>query len=148
MVKFKEFGEGAIVSLLQRICESRRLQCDEEALKLIAERSMGDARAAVNDLQAVADGYGRVTLNVVKTLIRSMDKSLNIWSTLNSVIYAKQAWIARKAVTQSEVDYEILITRLSDNIPKKYAEPEDLYRAYEALSRATLQIPRSKTSGE
>jgi replication factor C large subunit len=124
------------------------LQCDKEALKLIAERSMGDARAAVNDLQAVAEGYGRVTVDVVRALIRGRDKSLNIWRTLNSIVYAKQAWMAKKAVTQSEVDYETLITWLSDNIPKKYTEPEDLYRAYEALSRATLQIARSKTSGE
>jgi len=109
---------------------------------------MGDARAAVNDLQAVAEGYGRVTVDVVRALIRGRDKSLNIWRTLNSIVYAKQAWMAKKAVTQSEVDYETLITWLSDNIPKKYTEPEDLYRAYEALSRATLQIARSKTSGE
>jgi replication factor C large subunit len=148
MVEFKELSEGAIVSLLQRICEGERLQCDKEALKLIAERSMGDARAAVNDLQAVAEGYGRVTVDVVRALIRGRDKSLNIWRTLNSIVYAKQAWMAKKAVTQSEVDYETLITWLSDNIPKKYTEPEDLYRAYEALSRATLQIARSKVSGE
>jgi len=120
MVEFKELSEGAIVSLLQRICEGERLQCDKEALKLIAERSMGDARAAVNDLQAVAEGYGRVTVDVVRALIRGRDKSLNIWRTLNSIVYAKQAWMAKKAVTQSEVDYETLITWLSDNIPKKY----------------------------
>jgi replication factor C large subunit len=148
MVEFKGLSETAIVSLLQRICESERLQCDREALKLIAERSIGDARAAVNDLQAVAEGYGRVTLDIVRALIKGRDKSLDIWRTLNNIVYARQAWMAKKAVTQSEIDYETLITWLNDNIPKKYTEPEDLYRAYEALSRATLQLTRSKTTGE
>ncbi len=148
MVEFKELSEGALMALLKRICDSEGIYCDEGALRYIVERSMGDARAAINDLQAVAEGYGKVTLDLVRAVVKGRDKTLNIWRTLNNIFYARQAWMAKKAVTQSEVDYESLITWLSDSIPKKYEDPLDLYRAYEALARATLQLSRGKTTGE
>ncbi len=148
MIEFKELSERDIRGLLRRICDSEKIYCDDEALKYIAEKSMGDARAAINDLQAVAEGYGRVTLDIVRAIVKGRDKTLNIWKTLNSIFYAKQAWMAKKAVTQSEEDYETLITWLSDSIPKKYEDPLDLYRAYEALARATVQLSRCKTTGE
>ncbi len=148
MVEFKELSEGNIVSLLKRICEAENIYCEDEALRRIARRSMGDARAAVNDLQAVADGYGKVTLDLVDAIVKGRDKSLDIWRTLNNIFYADQAWIAKKAVTQSEIDYESLLTWLNDNIPKKYGDLQTLYRAYEALARATVHLSRSKTTGE
>lgn len=148
MVEFKELSENLIVSLLQRICDAEKVYCEREALRYIAEKSMGDARAAINDLEAVAEGYGKVTLGLVRAIVRGRDKSLNIWRTLSGIFYAKQSWMAKKAVTQSEEDYETLIAWLNDNIPKKYTDPYDLFRAYEALARATVQLTRCKTTGE
>lgn len=144
MVEFRELTNTQIIALLQRICESERLKCDKEALAYIAERSMGDARAAVNDLQTIAEGYREVTLDLARAIVKGREKTLNIWRTLSGVFYAKQAWMAKRAVTQSEEDYETLIAWLNDNIPKKYGDPQDLYRAYESLARATIFLNRSK----
>jgi len=148
MVEFKELTEGQIVALLQRICDAEGIYCEREALRYIAEKSMGDARAAINDLEAVAEGYGKVTLGLARAIVRGRDKSLNIWRTLSGIFYAKQAWMAKRAVTQSEEDYETLIAWLNDNIPRKYTDPYDLFRAYEALARATVQLSRAKVTGE
>ncbi len=147
MVEFRELTNTQIITLLQRICESERLKCDKEALSYIADKSMGDARAAVNDLQTIAEGYREVTLDLARALLKGREKTLNIWRTLSGVLYAKQAWMAKKAVTQSDEDYETLIAWLNDNIPRKYSDPYDLYRAYESLARATVFLNRSK-SGE
>lgn len=146
MIEFKELSENNIVTVLQRICDSEGIHCDREALRYIAEKSEGDLRAAINDLQAVAEGYGKVTLGLARALIKGRDKSIDLWRTLSGIFYAKQAWQAKRAVTNSEEDYETLIAWINDNIPRRYSNVEDYYRAYEALARASLFLARSKTS--
>ncbi len=147
LVQFKPLTKTLIMRLLSRICEAERLYCEREALSLIADLSQGDVRAAINDLQAIAEGYGKVTYELARAVLRGREKSVDIWRTLNMVFYAKASWMAKKAVTQSEEDYETLIAWINDNIPKKYGEPGDLFRAYDALSRATVFLSRAKYGG-
>ncbi|MCE4628275.1 MAG: replication factor C large subunit [Desulfurococcales archaeon] len=144
LVPFKPLSKTHIMAVLERICERERLYCEKQALRLIAELSQGDLRAAINDLQAIAEGYGRVTYDLARAILRGREKRVDIWRTLNMIFYAKAAWMAKKAVTQSEEDYETLIAWLNDNVPRKYAEPSDLHRAFDALSRATVFLFRAK----
>jgi replication factor C large subunit len=149
MVEFKPLTVNQIVALLQRICDAEGIYCEREALRYIAERSEGDVRAAVNDLQAVAEGYGKVTLGLAREIVRGREKTVEIWRTLNEVFYyPKYAWKAKKAVQQSEKDYEELIAWLNDNAPRKYEHPGDVWRALDALSRATVFLSRAKYGGE
>ncbi len=147
LVEFKPLGITHITRLLKKICTLEGLECEDQALRYIAEKSMGDVRAAVNDLQAVAEGYGRVTYAIVKAIVRGREKSIDIWRTLNTIFYARYAWQAKKAVTSSEEDYETLMAWLNDNVNRKYTEPENLFRAYESLARASLFLFRARYRG-
>ncbi|MCE4613609.1 MAG: replication factor C large subunit [Desulfurococcales archaeon] len=147
MVQFNSLSLTHIVSLLQRICDAEGLECEREALRFIAEKSMGDLRSAINDLQALAEGYGRVTIGLARAIVRGREKSIDLWRVLNQVFYAKYAWTAKRAVTNSEEDYETLISWLNDNIPRKYSEPGDVFRALDSLSRATVFLSRAKFKG-
>jgi replication factor C large subunit len=147
LVQFRALGKTDIMKVLQRICDAERLYCEREALRYIADISQGDLRAAINDLQAIAEGYGKVTLALAREILRGREKKIDIWRTLNQVFYAKASWMAKRAVTNSEEDYETLIAWLNDNIVKKYEHPGDLFRAYDALSRATVFLNRAKFGG-
>lgn len=147
LVEFKPLTTAQIVEYLERICRLEGVECEREALRYIADKSMGDMRAAVNDLQVVVEGYGRASLDLVKAIIKGRDKSLDVWRTLSEVFYARYAWSAKRAVSQSEMDYEELIQWLNDNIPRKYSEASDVYRALDALARATLFLNRAKYRG-
>ncbi len=145
MVEFKPLTLNQIISVLQGICNKENLECEREALKFIAEKSMGDLRGAINDLEAVAEGYGKVTFNIVSLVIKGRDKSIDLWRTLNGVFYAKEAWQSRRNVMNSEEDYETLIAWFNDNVPLKYGDYEDLFRAMDSLSRASLFLRRAKS---
>ena len=147
LVQFKQLSMTQVMGVLQRICEKERLDCEREALRLIAQLSQGDLRAAINDLEAIAEGYGKVTLALARAILRGREKKADIWRTLNQIFYAKAAWMAKRAVTSSEEDYETLMAWINDNIPRKYEEPGDLHRAYDALSRASLFLSRAKFKG-
>lgn len=56
LLEFKRPPAGEVAKCLKRISESEGIQVDEAALKFIAQRSGGDVRSAVNDLQALGQG--------------------------------------------------------------------------------------------
>jgi replication factor C large subunit len=145
MVEFKQLTVNQIIAVLQNICNQEKIECEREALKFIADKSMGDLRGAINDLESIAEGYGKVTFNIVSLVIKGRDKSIDLWRTLNGVFYAKEAWQSKKAVTNSEEDYETLMAWLNDNIPAKYGDPEDVFRAWDSLARASLFLSRAKS---
>ncbi|MEB3806330.1 MAG: replication factor C large subunit [Desulfurococcales archaeon] len=144
LIQFKPLSVTQVMAVLQRICDLEGLECEREALRYIAEIEKGDVRAAINDLQAIAEGYGRVTLGIVKLVIRGRDKKSDIFVTLNQIFYSNKFWRSRMALSNSEEDYETVIAWLNDNIPRKYEDPRDAYRAFDALARATIMLNRAK----
>ncbi len=148
MIKFDRLKKQDVVRVLRRICEAEGLMCEEEALEYIAERSEGDLRSAINDLQAVGEGYGKVTLSLVKALVRPRDREHDPFETLKNLFSAKYAWQAKMALSQSQLDYDQLRLWLLDNIALQYTDPEDRARAYEALSRADIYMGRIIKTGD
>ena len=147
MIPFKNLSLTQVISILQRICDLEGLECEREALRYIAEVERGDVRAAINDLQAIAEGYGRVTLTLAKMLVRGREKKYEIFQTLNQIFYSNKVWKSRMALSNSQEDYETVIAWLNDNIPKKYEDPRDAFRAFDALARATIMLNRAKFGG-
>ncbi len=142
MIPFNRLSERDVLTVLKRICAAEGVRCEDEALKLIASRSEGDLRSAINDLQAVAEGYGEVTSSLVRALIVSRDREYSPWEMLRNLFMSRYAWQAKKAVTHTNLDYDTVLEWINENIPVQYTDPEDVWRAYEALSRADIYLGR------
>lgn len=148
MVELKRLNKKIVLELMKRICSSEKIVCEEDALEYIYNLSQGDLRSAINDLQAVAEGFGRVDLELAKTILRRRDRELDPFETLRSIFGSKYAWQARTAVSQTNLDRDMLIEWLNENLPYQIQDPEDLWRAYEALSKATLYLARIIRTGD
>ncbi len=74
-------------------------------------------------------------------------RELDAFETVRNVFWAKYVWQAKNAVSNSQVDYDLLIKWFSENIPVQYDNLEDIWRAYDALSKASIFLNRAKTSG-
>ncbi len=147
LIEFKRLSELDVVKVLRRICTEENIVCEEDALRFIAQRSEGDLRSAINDLEALAEGAGKATLSVAKVLLRPRDREHNPFETLRAIFSSKYAWQAKLAASQSQLDYEQLIEWLNENIPNYITDPEELWKAYEALSRASVYQGRIIKSG-
>jgi replication factor C large subunit len=144
MVPFNRLSERYIVMALKRICRLEGIECEDQALKLIAQRAEGDLRSAINDLQAIAEGYGKVTVDIVRSVLVSRDRQYSPWEMLRHLFMSKYAWQAKRAVTHADLDYETLLQWINENIPHQYTDIEDIWRAYEALARADIMLARTK----
>ncbi|NPA05356.1 MAG: replication factor C large subunit [Crenarchaeota archaeon] len=146
LVPFNRLSNRVVVEVLSRICEAEHVYCERAALMYIAKRAEGDLRSAINDLQAIAEGYGKVTLDIVEGIVASRDREYSPFEALRHLFMSKYAWQAKRAVTHSNVDYDTMMQWINENIPNQYTDPEDVWRAYEALSRASVYLGRIKRS--
>ncbi len=143
MIRYDRVRSSSIVSYLKKICLAEGILADERALKFIADRSEGDVRSAVNDLQAVAQGRKKLTLEDVKWLA-VRDRQFNAFDVLRGIFAAKTCRAAKIALAQSTLDYEMIFQWLHENLPNQYKNPLELAEAYEALSRADVFLGRTK----
>jgi len=146
MVPFYRLSERHMVEVLARICKLENVECEMEALELLAKKAEGDLRSAINDLQAIAEGYGRVTRDLVQHLVASRDREYTPYEMLDHLFKSKYAWQAKRAVSHANLDYETLLEWINENIAVAYDDPEDVWRAHEALARADQYLGRIRRS--
>ncbi len=146
MIEVKKLGKIAMRRLLKKICSGEKIKCEDNALDQIIEASDGDSRYAINFLQSIAEGYGEVTEKLVSELVRRKERELDPFETVRSVFWARYGWQAKQAVSNSQVEYDLLMRWLSENIPIQYEMLNDIWRAYDALARASIFLTRAKLS--
>ena len=141
VIKFRALKRTQIMKILRRICAAEGIKCQEDVLSYIAGRSGGDLRAAINDLQAIAEGKKIVTFEDVKALGYRDVKSEMYGSTL-VLLHTEQFWEAKKALSNLDETPDYVMMWIEENMPLEYTKPEDLVRGYEYLSKADVYLGR------
>ena len=145
LIEFKKPSASEVMKHLNRICTDEGIQADENALKFIAQRSEGDVRSAVNDLQALAQGKKKLTYEDVSWL-SYRDRQDSIFSVLRLILYGKTCVGAKRAVDMADVDADMLFEWIYENVPSHLTDPHDLAKAMDALSMADVYRGRIRAS--
>ncbi|MEM0010511.1 MAG: replication factor C large subunit, partial [Candidatus Bathyarchaeia archaeon] len=116
LVEFKRLSVSEVMKHLARICAKEGIVAEDRALKFIAERSSGDVRSAILDLQALAQGKDKLTYEDVSWLAMR-DRKEEIFNVLRMIFYAKSATSAKTAVNMADVDVDMLFEWIYENIP-------------------------------
>jgi len=141
VIAFKKPTVRETISHLKRICAKEGIAADEEALKLIAERSGRDVRSAVNDLQALAQDKTRLSKEDVAWLA-GRDRKEVIFDVMRTILYSKDSWEAKKAVSSADVDPDMLFNWIYENTPYHITDPHDLVKAMDYLALADIYRKR------
>ena len=145
LLEFKKPAAGEVARRLRIICDAEGIQADEAALKFISQRSEGDVRSAVNDLQALAQGKTKLTYDDVSWL-GYRDRQDSIFNVLRMIIYGKTCSSAKQAVNMADVDIDMLFEWIYENVPDHFSDPHDLARAMDALSIADVYRGRIRST--
>ncbi|MEM4701501.1 MAG: replication factor C large subunit [Candidatus Bathyarchaeia archaeon] len=143
LIEFKKPSVTEVLKHLKAICLKEGIDAEENALKFIAQRSEGDIRSAVTDLQALAQGKKRLTYDDVSWL-GFRDRQENIFTVLRMILYGKTCDGAKRAVNMADVDVDMLFEWIYENVPNHFTDPHDLARAMDALSMADVYRGRIK----
>jgi replication factor C large subunit len=137
LIEFKKPSTTDVLKHLKAICLKEGIEAEDNALKFIAQRSEGDIRSAVTDLQALAQGKKRLTYDDVAWL-GFRDRQETIFTVLRMILYGKTCEGAKRAVNMADVDIDMLFEWIYENVPAHLTDPHDLARAMDALSMADV----------
>lgn len=144
LIEFKKLGKRDVVRILQDVCRREGVECDREVLSAIAENVRGDLRAAINDLQSVAQGRRKVTLRDLE-ILGYRAKQLNMFEVVRYVLAARRPEQAKAVLSMPSLDYEMLLQWLNENIIYQYwPSLRAIADAYDALSRADVFLGRMR----
>jgi len=144
LIRFQPIRMPLLIALLQKICLSEHVKAEFEALEHIAQNSRGDVRSAINDLQRLGEENHVLTLQDTMAL-SSRNQDITMDETLRGFFSAKSIAEASNLLSRSSVDYDEFLMSVSDNLPKRYADPAELAAAYDFVSQADVYRGRIGT---
>jgi replication factor C large subunit len=145
-----EFGHVSFRDIVQRLktlCREVEVEAEEDVLEMIAEKSSGDLRSAINDLEALARGKKTLTLEDIYWL-GDRDRKSELPDVLRRIFSAKSFREARDAFAESPIGYEDLFEWIYENLPYTFDDPHDLAKAMDALSQADIHRKRADKTQE
>ena len=145
LIEFKKASTFEVVKRLRNVSGREGIKAEERALRFIAERSGGDIRSAVNDLQALAQGRELLTYGDVAWLAHR-DRKEVIFEVLRTIFYSENCQEAKMALDRADVDPDMLFEWVYENVPRQLRHPKDLATAMEALAQADLYRGRIRST--
>lgn len=136
LVEYPAIPLTGMLPVLQNILSKEEKTSDEMVIKALARRSGGDLRGAITDLQVLAQA-NELTMNGLNTLT-DREKSESIMHALVKILKSTDPATALSALDHVGENFDESILWIDENMPKEYTNPEDLSRAYEALSKADI----------
>ncbi len=147
VISVKPLEEHHVISLLRRICSSEGIECEEEALRLIARASGGDMRAAINDLQAAAQGKKVLTKDDV-IMLSDRAHQYDMFKLVDKAFRIRRAEEIRSIQFLPSFDWEQFLPWAAENVSIYKNNPIALFDACTNLSLADVirgRIIRSQT---
>ncbi len=140
-ITFKKPTSVSISKTLRKIAEGEGFRIDPVAVETIADNAHGDMRAAVSDLQSIAEGKSVVTNRAAEAL-SERDNRTSMYDMVYSIFRKNDPAGSRRALMDSDTDPESAIIWVDENMPYEYTDKGDLVRGYEKLSRADIHLGR------
>ncbi len=140
-IKFQPVNRAAMKSLLRGICGREGLDFEDEVLDFIVERSQGDLRSALNDLESIAIGK-RALHGPATTSLGYRDRERTIFAALEEIFRSGDAKRARDSVQNLDESPEDLVLWVDHNLPYEFTTPGDRGRGFDTLSRADVYLGR------
>jgi len=135
-----EFGKVHVFDIerrLKEICETEKIKCDKDILRQIAKRSEGDLRSAMSDLETVSQGKKEIGISDMESL-DFRERRTNIFEVVRNIFKVQTGLAAKLAINSSDKDPEEIFWWIENNISKEYEKPDEIAKAYDALSKADI----------
>ncbi len=142
-IELKRLGIRDGVPLLRAILSKEGVKTDDEALNLIIDRDRGDIRSILNDIQVLAGASRSLTVDDVN-LLSSRDRTESVFEVLRVIFNSKTVAAARRALSISDLDQEMLFQWIFENTPYQITKPSELYQAIAALAEADMYFAHIK----
>ena len=140
MVEFARVDTAAVFNMLQRICHQESVQADEDALRTLARRSNGDARAAIMDLEMLSRGSRRLEKEML-IAADDRERQQSMFQGLQLVFQGRSIASSLHAFDAVDAETDECMLWVEENVGRIYTG-HALQNALNCLSKADIFLAR------
>ena len=133
IINVKEVKQKVILEIINNVLKKEDIKIKPETLNLISQKSRGDVRAALNDLQTIFN-LGEDTYISEES---EREKQETIFDALKKIFQAPTDKKTIRIYDNTKMDLNEISLWIEENIPLEYRGTA-LLKAHEALSKADL----------
>ncbi|MGC9079171.1 MAG: replication factor C large subunit [Nanopusillaceae archaeon] len=137
LVEFKKLSSTDIYRALKRIAINEKIDIDDNVLKVLSERSSGDLRSAINDLQTLSTLKRKITIKDLE-ILGHREREITIFQALGQMFKASTIFSATMPFSDVDMDPKEIEPWIEENISNEYENIKEIYEAYEWLSKAEI----------
>ena len=141
-LKFNNVDTKAIKTLLKNICEKEDIDIDNKVVEQLAKNCNGDVRAAINDLESICVGKTNVGISDVVDNNDKRNVSETIFTFVDKVFKSNNMKEILESSSNINENPETTIHWFDENIPLVYKDTDELFDAYNLLSKADMFLGR------
>lgn len=140
-IELKRLGVRDGLPLLRTIMSKEGVRTTDETLKFIIDKDRGDIRSILNDTQLLTSRDKTLTMDDV-SLLSGRDRTESVFEVLRVIFNSRTVAAARRALSISDVDQEMLFQWIFENVPYQISDPHQLEQAITALADADMYFGR------
>lgn len=137
LVQFGKISVRDTEKRLKQICDVEKIKTDKEVLRELAKRAKGDLRSAINDLESISRGRKSIRAKDLE-MLAYRERETSIFDALKIILKTKSALAARLSISNVDKDPDEIFWWIENNIAREYEDPEEIARAFDALSKADI----------
>jgi replication factor C large subunit len=142
-IELKRLGVRDGLPLLRGIMAKEGVKTTDDALKFIIDRDRGDIRSILNDIQLLSSKDGTLSVDDV-SLLSGRDRTESIFEVLRVIFNSRTVAAARRALSISDIDQEMLFQWIFENVPYQIQKPDEMENAISAMAEADMYFARIK----
>ena len=139
LVEFNPIKVDEVFLTLKGILDREGILYYDDILKKLARKANGDLRAAINDAQTLTQGKKEL-LDIDS--VEEREKAETIFNALRTIFKSRDYNLILNSLENTNVDLDECFLWLDENLPLEYKNPLELFKAYEALSKADIYKKR------
>jgi replication factor C large subunit len=138
LYQLKEVNYQTIKQILIEILRKENLFIENQILTTISIKAKGDIRAAINDLESIANLFtGKKEIKYTDIKLDERNKEKDIFNALRLIFKGKPNSETLKAFDEVNMNLDEVFLWIEENIPYEY-KGEELAKACEAISKADI----------
>ena len=142
VIKMAKIRTPTINKMLKDIAKKEGIEYDKEAMKLLAKKSNGDIRSAINTFQAISDSSHELQMEDVENITTKDDRSTIIDGVM-ATLKSKNPKHVKDALRVEE-EPRLVMEYITENVAREYTDKNELKKAYQNLSNADLYFGRTQ----
>ncbi len=136
LLPFKKIAYLDIVKKITAIASEEKIKIDKEVVQLVAKKSSGDLRSAINDLEIVSKDEKIILSSVAE--VGNREREVNIFDALKAIFKTDSVHGAKLSIGNVDKDPDEIFWWIESNIHNEYEDPKEIALAYDALSKADM----------